>query len=164
MGELPSKSKHNKMKKLATCLLSIILLISCELFDNRVEIAKRHVEEQYLQHQDDFPAKMVGFEKTNGENLSGTIWMESGTHKIYKLYYTATFEALTDGYVEVNKTTGSTYPIIYNERTKGLNCRADGSFIYEGYEKKELKIHDKIYIKGFVFFKKTESGWVYTPQ
>lgn len=149
--------------QLILAVVIVILFGSCDAFDNKVELAKKHVEEQYSQ-QDKFPVELVDFEKTNGEQFESTVWLEPGIHKIYKLYYTATFEALTDGYVEVNKTNGSTYPIIYNERTKGLNCRADGSFMYEGYEKKEIKLRDKIQIKGYVFFKKTERGWVYTPE
>lgn len=152
------------MKKLAIIVIVFgSLLNSCNSFDSKVELAQKHVEEQYY-HQDNFPVKLLDFEKTNGEQFQSTVWLKPGVHKIYKLSYTATFEVLTDGYVEVNKSNGSAYPIIYNEKTKGLNYRTDGSFLYEGYEKKEVKIHDKILIKGFVYFKMTKNGWEYTPE
>lgn len=152
------------MKKLAMiAIVFVSILYSCNSFDNRVELAQKHVEEQYY-HQDNFPVKLLDFEKTNGEQFQSTVWLEPGVHKIYKLSYTATFEVLTDGYIEVNKTNGSIFPIIYNEKTRGLNCREDGSFMYDGYEKKEVKIKDKIQIRGIVLFKKTEKGWVYTPE
>ena len=127
--------------RLILAVVFVINFFSCDAFDNKIELAKKHIEEQYSQH-DEFPVELVDFEKTNEEQFESTVWLEPGIHKIYKLYYTATFEALTNGYVEVNTTNGSAYPIIYNEKTKGLNCHADGSFMYEGYEKKEIKVHD----------------------
>lgn len=154
------------MKKSVLILILMVLFISCSLYDNRVAIAKRHVEEQYLQNQDEFPVKIVGFEKTNGESFESKIWREPGIHKIYKLYYTATFETLTAGYIAVYKANGSARPRIFDTKTNAVaDVNANALYgLKDSYEIKEIKALDKIQIKGYLFLKRTENGWMYTPE
>ena len=120
-----------------------------ESLDNRTNVARDYVENRQYQY---FPAKLIEFVKTNGEEFEGKEFLESGTQKMYKLYYTAVYESLEAGYIEVSIEDNSAYPEIFTEENKG-NLPANL------YQQKEINVHDKFEIKGYVALKKTDNGW-----
>ena len=145
------------MKKLLMGFLIAFNLSSCEMFDNRIEIAKASIERKYSDN-DRMPARMVGFEKTDGESFESKIVFEPGTHKVYKLYYKAEYESDVDGFVWEKD--GQAFPTVYNDRNKGLDCDANGNFAWgTGYQKRFLNAHGRFFVTGYVILRNMEGGW-----
>ncbi|WP_439516270.1 hypothetical protein [Sediminibacterium sp.] len=154
------------MKKLLVTFLLIVCFSSCDSLDDRTSVAKEAVKEIY-NNPKRFPAHMVGFQKTDGENFESKIIFEPGVHQLYKLFYTAEYEVDVDGFTMENKKNASTYPTIFNERNKGLDHDENGNFIYQnfGYSiKRDIKKGDRFYIKSYVILRKKENTWEYIPE
>jgi len=154
------------MKKILLTFLAFLYFSSCDTFDDKIKVAQEAVKERY-DNPKRFPAQMVGFQKTDGESFESKISFEPGIHKLYKLFYSAEYEAEVDGFIMENEKNESAYPTIYNERNKGLDHDANGNFAYSifGYKvKREIKVGDRFYIKSYVILRQKESGWEYIAE
>lgn len=154
------------MKRVLITFLAITCFSSCDSLDNKTAVAKEAVKKRY-DNPKRFPAHMVGFQKTDGENFESTIAFEPGVHKLYKLFYTAEYEAEVNGFIMENEKSGSVYPTIYNERNKGLDQNEHGNFAYSnfGYKvKREIKVGDRFYIRSYVILQQKESGWEFIAE
>lgn len=148
------------MKKLLIVISIITFAVVCDMFDNRTEVARAAVEKQY-NNPEKMPAHMIGFKKTNGESFESRIVYEPGMHKIYKLYYTAEFESEISGFI-VEDDKGSAFPRIFNQKEEEKFFDAQGRFLYYNFgynQKKDIKAHEKFYIKSYVLLRKRENGW-----
>jgi hypothetical protein len=147
---------NNKMRMVVSAFAIILCASSCNIGeDPRIELAKQFVIKEDEKSMESFPAKLVDFRKTNGEDYEGMVLGRPGLNKLYKFYYRATYESLVTGYVLVRVSDSMSYSEIY----KKSGSSRYGNFFYSDYYEKELKPGDLIYVDGSVRMKNTDNGW-----
>ena len=143
-------------KEIIFCLL-IVFFISCNSLDNRVEVARKFIENYDSTENINKNIKLIDLEKVNGEEF-----IRNG-HNMYKLTYLATFEALENGtiYTKEDNTAFLTKLYSEDEVTSGRDCNRDGTYLYKEYApfKRNLKPHETFKSNGSVILLKTDSGW-----
>lgn len=137
--------------------LPLMLFFSCNLLDNRIEVAKKYIENRDAEEGKLQNIKLIDFKKYNGEEF-----IRNG-HSMYKLFYIATYEALENGTIFIQEDSTIFITKLYSDEeiASKLDCDKDGTYMYKSYApiKRELKAHETFISKGSVILLKMENGW-----